>query len=138
MCGNSAYDWKTIPRLRSAGANEARSRDPKRMLPAVAVSRPEIMRKVVVLPQPEGPNREKNSPASTSRLTSSTARIGPSAVAKTLVSPLTCRRFSLIDSLRSLWLRSRAPAAHLRFVAAQGVDDQYAAVVSKAPAARSL
>src|SRR5690606_29338357 len=27
---------------------------------------------------------------------------------------------------------------HLRFVAAQGVDDQYAAVVSKAPAARSL
>jgi hypothetical protein len=41
--------------------------------PAVIDSNPAIMRKVVVLPQPDGPTRETNSPCSTVSATSSTA-----------------------------------------------------------------
>jgi hypothetical protein len=43
------------------------------ILPAVGCSKPAISRSVVVLPQPEGPSREKNSPLSTVRSMSSTA-----------------------------------------------------------------
>ena len=43
------------------------------MSPAVARSRPAIMRSVVVLPQPEGPSRQTTSPAATERSTSLTA-----------------------------------------------------------------
>src|SRR5882724_10854919 len=45
--------------------------------PVSGFSKPAIMRRVVVLPQPEGPNRPKNSPCSTSRETSATARVAP-------------------------------------------------------------
>src|SRR5215475_11534602 len=41
--------------------------------PAVGCSKPAISRSVVVLPQPEGPRSEKNSPLETTRSTSSTA-----------------------------------------------------------------
>src|SRR5258708_28064438 len=53
-----------------------------RILPEVGCSKPAISRKVVVLPQPEGPSREKNSPLATVRSTLSTA-ISPNL----LVSP---------------------------------------------------
>src|SRR5580658_2034798 len=53
------------------------------MLPLVGSSKPAISRSVVVLPQPEGPSSEKNSPASMRNDTSSTARTPP----KRLVSP---------------------------------------------------
>src|SRR5437879_4555071 len=41
--------------------------------PAVVRSRPAIIRKVVVLPQPDGPRRQTTSPAATERSTSFTA-----------------------------------------------------------------
>src|SRR5262245_46622981 len=44
-----------------------------RIVPLVGNSKPAIIRKVVVLPQPEGPRNETNSPRSTSRLKSCTA-----------------------------------------------------------------
>src|SRR5262249_24038757 len=47
-------------------------------------SKPAIMRSEVVLPQPEGPSREKNSPAAMSSVTSSTATTRPSKVLVTL------------------------------------------------------
>ena len=44
-----------------------------RMSPEVGCSNPAIMRIRVVLPQPEGPRIEKNSPGATLNVTSSTA-----------------------------------------------------------------
>src|SRR6185503_18847187 len=45
--------------------------------PAVARSRPAIMRSVVVLPQPDGPRRQTTSPALTERSASLTATNSP-------------------------------------------------------------
>src|SRR5215471_11049871 len=45
--------------------------------PAVGFSNPAIMRRVVVLPQPDGPRNETNSPFSTARLKSMTAAVSP-------------------------------------------------------------
>src|SRR5258705_13898524 len=47
------------------------------MEPLSGFSRPAIMRNVVVLPQPDGPNSPKNSPCATSSETSFTARVEP-------------------------------------------------------------
>src|SRR6516165_159464 len=44
-----------------------------RTFPAVGCSKPAISRRVVVLPQPDGPSSEKNSPLATVRSTLSTA-----------------------------------------------------------------
>src|SRR4028118_2071890 len=49
--------------LRSFGWTPVTSRPPIRTRPSLGVSRPAIMRSVVVLPQPEGPRRQTNSPA---------------------------------------------------------------------------
>src|SRR3954447_7714191 len=43
------------------------------MVPAVGNSSPAIMRSVVVLPQPEGPSRQRNWPSSTVKLADLTA-----------------------------------------------------------------
>src|SRR5258708_40195836 len=43
------------------------------MVPAVGSSSPAIMRSVVGLPQPEGPNRQRNWPSSTVKLAALTA-----------------------------------------------------------------
>src|SRR5215813_9112943 len=48
-----------------------------RILPALGCSKPAIMRRVVVLPQPEGPSMEKNSPPGMCRLMPCTATTGP-------------------------------------------------------------
>jgi hypothetical protein len=45
--------------------------------PPFGVSRPAIMRSVVVLPQPDGPSRVKNSPGATLKLTWSTTVVSP-------------------------------------------------------------
>ena len=47
------------------------------IVPLVGWSSPAIMRSVVVLPQPEGPRSETNSPAAIARLRSSTAATLP-------------------------------------------------------------
>ncbi len=47
------------------------------MLPASGASKPAIMRSSVVLPQPEGPSRVKNSPGSIASVTSSIAVSAP-------------------------------------------------------------
>src|SRR5687768_17781966 len=55
------------------------------MVPSSGISKPAIMRSVVVLPDPEGPSMVKNSPAGMSRSTESTATTSPNR----LVRPLT-------------------------------------------------
>jgi hypothetical protein len=47
------------------------------MRPSDGVSKPAIMRKVVVLPDPDGPSIEKNSPSRMSRLIPETASTSP-------------------------------------------------------------
>src|SRR5687768_11396335 len=47
------------------------------MRPDVGCSKPPIIRRVVVLPQPDGPSRLKNSPSRTSRSMWSTATASP-------------------------------------------------------------
>src|SRR6185437_10072850 len=56
------------------------------MEPSLGRMNPAIMRKVVVLPQPEGPSSEMNSPAASDRSTPDTAEVSP----KRLPRPLSC------------------------------------------------
>src|SRR5450432_3606847 len=63
---------------------------PKRISPVSRAEKPAIMRSRVVLPQPDGPRRVKNSPCSTVRLTLSTARTVPKErVTPSMMIPLT-------------------------------------------------
>ncbi len=76
MCGHSAYDWKTRPRLRPSGGTALRgfpskkTWSPTRMVPDSGFSRPATQESVVDLPQPDGPSGVKNSPSSTVKLMS--------------------------------------------------------------------
>ena len=54
-----------MPMLRWFGRKPTTSRPSMRIEPALGCSKPATMRKVVVLPQPEGPRKEMNSPRST-------------------------------------------------------------------------
>lgn len=47
------------------------------MVPAVGASKPAIIRSTVVLPEPDGPSIEKNSPSAISRSTPATASVLP-------------------------------------------------------------
>src|SRR4029453_2029119 len=53
------------------------SRSSSSIVPADGSSRPAIIRRVVVLPQPDGPSSAKNDPAATVRSRSCTAVIDP-------------------------------------------------------------
>src|SRR5437763_3863005 len=72
-----------MPSLRWSGGTNSpataslTSRPPITMLPVSFCSSPATMRKVVVLPQPEGPSRVTNSPCSTARSIASTAFSAP-------------------------------------------------------------
>ena len=65
---------------RAGGATRPRRRSG--CAPAVGSVKPPIMRRQVVLPEPEGPSRVKNSPAAIVRSTPSTARTGRRAAAE--------------------------------------------------------
>src|SRR6187401_2168059 len=86
MFGNRAYDWKTMPTLRWFGLRYVMSVPSTTIVPAVGFSNPAIIRSVVVLPQPDGPRNETNSPRTASRLKSSTATVPPGNVFWTPVS----------------------------------------------------
>src|SRR5689334_23503883 len=63
--------------------------------PAVTLSRPAIMHKVVVLPQPEGPRRHTTSPAATERSASFTATKSPNLLVILRASMVDIRGLSL-------------------------------------------
>src|SRR4051795_60383 len=81
MCGQTAYDWKTIPRLRRSAATFNRCEasknrsPPTAMRPSSGVWKPAIDISVVDLPQPLGPSSVKSSRSATSKETSSRARL---------------------------------------------------------------
>src|SRR5690242_204939 len=72
------------------------------MVPEVGVSSPATMRRVVVLPQPEGPSRAKNEPVGTSRSRSSTAVKAPKCfVSARIDRPSLVRSVAGASSVRS-------------------------------------
>ena len=77
MCGNSAYCWKTVLTLRLYGGVPTASTPPIRISPSSGCSKPAIIRSDVVLPQPEGPSSERNSPFRTWKETALTAVSAP-------------------------------------------------------------
>ena len=62
---------------RRLGGSRPIGRPPIRMSPSSTASKPPIARRVVVLPHPDGPRSEKNSPARTVNDTASTATTAP-------------------------------------------------------------
>src|SRR5208283_3032973 len=70
-----------MPICRSRGDKREISRSPTKMSPSSSSSRPAIMRMSVVLPLPEGPSRQSNSPSATSRLNPSNSRAAPKRLA---------------------------------------------------------
>ena len=66
-----------MPMLRWLGRRVVTSCPSIAMAPAEGVSKPATMRRTVVLPQPEGPSSEMNSPFSIARLKSLTTRLAP-------------------------------------------------------------
>ncbi len=81
-CGNSAYDWNTMPMSRWCGGTSATERSSNRMSPASGVRNPAIRLSVVVLPDPLGPSSETNEPAGTSSEMPSTAFTAPNALVR--------------------------------------------------------
>src|SRR4029453_13905622 len=79
---------------RRCGGCPGPSTSSTRMLPSVGSSKPPIMRRSVVLPQPEGPRREKNSPLRIAKETPSTATKPP----KRLLTPWISTLGSLTES----------------------------------------
>src|SRR5215213_3643790 len=73
MFGNSAYDWNTMPTLRRFGGRWVMSFSSTLIVPSSGYSNPAIIRSVVVLPQPDGPRNDTNSPRSAERSKSWTA-----------------------------------------------------------------
>ena len=62
ISGNSARFWKISAVGRLLEPMPAMSLPPMRTAPSVGSRKPEIVRSNVVLPQPDGPRMEKNSP----------------------------------------------------------------------------
>src|SRR5688572_4802163 len=69
---------------RLSGGSRVISRSRSTIRPDVGNSNPPIIRRVVVLPHPDGPSSEKNSPARTSRDTPSTARTSPKRFSRSM------------------------------------------------------
>ena len=80
ISGNKARFWKISAVGRWFGRMPRMSRPPIRTAPWVGSMKPEIIRRMVVLPQPEGPRKEKNSPALIVTSTLSTARKAPKSI----------------------------------------------------------
>src|SRR6266513_331010 len=66
-----------MPSPRAAGLIVVRSRPPRLIVPALGSTKPAIICSVVVLPQPDGPRSDTNSPFSTPRDSPSTTVTSP-------------------------------------------------------------
>src|SRR3954447_12986043 len=124
--------------LRSFARIFVTSRSPKMISPLVTGSRPASIRNVVVLPQPDGPTRTRNSPLATSKEVSSTATFWSNRFVRfraviALISPcskqLQHSRYSQPlfgisrEEIRPVPIWCRADLGHLRRVDPGGDDD---------------
>src|SRR3954469_9000290 len=69
-----------MPMLRSRGGSFVTSRLAMTTSPESGASSPQMRRKIVDLPPPDGPRRTKNSPSAISKLTSSTTWLPPNVL----------------------------------------------------------
>src|SRR5688572_18493394 len=83
-----------------------------RISPPVGCSKPASMRRSVVLPQPEGPRREKNSPRLIAKETPSTAATVPKCLDTCLIS-ITSPPFCAISDISRGTGRHAAPPQQL-------------------------
>src|SRR5262245_34886601 len=95
------------------------------MSPEDALSRPAIMRMVVVLPQPDGPSSTRNSWSATSRLTSLTTASSPNFFETwRRLTPTIPVPFPVIAaSAWSPFHRAEGEAAHQMLLDNEGKDD---------------
>ena len=77
MWGKSAYCWNTVLTSRRYGGVPTASTPPIRISPSSGCSKPAIIRSDVVLPHPDGPSSERNSPVLTWKETAFTAVRSP-------------------------------------------------------------
>ena len=96
--GNNAYDWNTMPMLRWLVGSQVTSRPSNLMTPADGDSKPAIMRRMVVLPHPEGPRKVTNSPRCMSMAKSWTAVWLPKSFLRAVISRKAIVRFSFRTS----------------------------------------
>src|SRR3569623_396757 len=75
-----------MPTLRWFGRRFVTSLPSIRIVPAVGLSKPATMRKTVVLPQPDGPSSERNSPPSMPRLKPLTTMLVENCLRTSLIS----------------------------------------------------
>ena len=73
MCRNSAKCWKTNPTRRSCTLLAVSSTSPIRIWPSFGVSSPAIIRRTVLLPDPDGPSSAVIAPPGAVNDTSLTA-----------------------------------------------------------------
>ena len=82
MCGKRARVLEHHAKPRSPGSSSFTTSSPMTISPEVGVSRPEIMLRVVVFPQPDGPTMMRNSPSSIRRFTPATATTDPKCLTR--------------------------------------------------------
>src|SRR6476660_3762344 len=104
---------------RLLGGVSAMSSPPMMMWPEVGASRPDIMRRSVVLPQPDGPSSAKNSFWSMSKETSSTALTPPGKILVTLRSAMIAS--AIVLTLTRFWGRLKF---HCNYGSDHRDDDQ--------------
>src|SRR5579883_2143304 len=99
-----------MPRPRRCGGTCVRSAPSRRIAPRSGATKPAIIISVVVLPDPDGPSSEKNSPGRISASTASTTRSSPYCLVRPISSsaprapsiPLPCGGKSVSLTCRSL------------------------------------
>src|SRR2546421_5824812 len=97
--------------FRARGGRSLTTWPPMRIFPAVGASSPAIIRSSVVLPQPDGPRRTRNSPSWVARSTPSTARTSPKCLLTARVSTVARSNQPLL-----LPLAEDAPAGRVGFL----------------------
>src|SRR5918999_1330569 len=83
--GNNAYDWKITPTPRSRAGSSVTSLPCRITFPVYGISKPAMIRRIVVLPLPEAPSNTSTSPSATSKLMFSNTLVLP----KLLLMPTT-------------------------------------------------
>src|SRR6476646_9324154 len=104
---------------RLSGGSLVTSRPRSSIRPEVGASKPPIIRRVVVLPQPDGPSKLKNSPSRTSRSMWSTATASPNFLTTSTSLTSTVGNAALLPGARDL-LRHVVPVPAKDMVAQDG------------------
>src|SRR5215472_8283044 len=111
ISGKRARFWKISAVGRRFGGKPASDLPARRISPALGGTNPETMRRIVVLPQPDGPRNEKNSPSGIERSRPCTAVKLP----KRFTTPMNSRSFAMPSGCRLLTRRCEPCANYAGF-----------------------